>query len=740
MIRRPAVFFWLSLQLAITAAGVLGTMLSPALGVLAGLIFLPANFMVLRKAWLAREQIERNKPLADAIAVAGLALFLVLLLSASLMPALVALLLLATLAMNAQLNRWRKFYVAQLISFVLLLAGAADATSGHYLWVMALYCLAAAFSLSEAWLDRGDIRVGDESGDRGESRAARQGPGAGARAVAGLLTMLVAFMIYVLMPRPDALNWGGQESSAGDFYHNEQWQQQGRDRHDNLQQKPQQETDFNPQRAQQKFQELSNLNSSGDGAYRYDGFGDQFDIRSSDRTGGVDLNAIVARLQAEQGAYLKIRTFDTFDGVSWSVSNADIARKLTTDRRGHASLNSSREGAFQQVITIEQPMPAWLPAAADPVALWVPASAIALDMFAQPLLPGPLLPGTRYTVQSARELQDNRPLSRAPAADAADLQIPDDQDPRIKKLAMQVTQNGQNSYQKAQLLEQHLRTQYAYSFASITESQGQTPLTKFLFEDKQGHCEYFASAMTIMLRTLDIPARLVTGFSATTRNPLTGYFDIRAIDGHAWTEAWIDGRWVTFEPTAYYDLPPPDQGRFTAEQLSRYAQDFIKRNQQGNADGEWTLTGLISALWLQIYTAVVLVLAGIQWLIITLLPLWVTALVLVAIAWLTRPYWQVHVRAWLSNRRIQRYQPLHSRLALDFYLHHLQRMAERQLPPRQPDELIEHWTVALQQQYGDHAEFQQLAAAVNRLVYQNDEVDVRELQQLALQVSALLRS
>ena len=140
---------------------------------------------------------------------------------------------------------------------------------------------------------------------------------------------------------------------------------------------------------------------------------------------------------------------------------------------------------------------------------------------------------------------------------------------------MQVTKAGQNSYQKAQLLEQHLRTQYAYSFASITESQGQTPLTKFLFEDKQGHCEYFASAMTIMLRTLDIPARLVTGFSATTRNPLTGYFDIRAIDGHAWTEAWIDGRWVTFEPTAYYDLPPPDQGRFTAEQISRSLSSIL---------------------------------------------------------------------------------------------------------------------------------------------------------------------
>src|SRR5690606_2891390 len=110
--------------------------------------------------------------------------------------------------------------------------------------------------------------------------------------------------------------------------------------------------------------------------------------------------------------------------------------------------------------------------------------------------------------------------------------------------------------------------------------------------------------------------------------------------------------------------PPPDQGRFTAEQISRYAQDFIKRNQQGNADGEWTLTGLISALWLQIYTAVVLVLAGIQWLMITLLPLWVTALVVVAIAWLTRPYWQVH-RSEEHTSELQSRENLVCRLLLE---------------------------------------------------------------------------
>ena len=728
MIRRPAVFFWLSLQLALTAGGVLGVMLSAGMGVVAALLLFPANFFVLRKAWQARAQIEQNKPLADAIAVAGLMVFTALWLSSGLMPALVGLLLLATLAMNAQLNNWRKFYVAQLISFVLLLAGAADASSGHYLWIMALYCLAAAFALSEAWLDRGDR----------DMAGTVPGPGAGPRLLAGALTMAVAFVLYVLMPRPDALNWGAQESSGGDFYHNSDWQQQAEGSPDNLQKKPPQRPDYDPHSVDRRFEEMNTLTRADSGAYRYDGFADQFDIRTSDRSGGIDLNTVVARLQAEHGAYLKIRTFDTFDGVSWSVSRTDISRKITTDRRGNAIINSQREGNFRQIITIEQPMPAWLPAAADPVALWVPSSAVALDIFAHPLLPGPLKTGTRYTVSSVLELQDNRPVSSGPVADAADLQIPADNDPRIKALALDVTRNGQDAYAKAQLLEQHLRITYSYSFSSITDSQGYTPLDKFLFETKQGHCEYFASAMTIMLRTLGIPARLVTGFSATTRNPLTGYFEIRAIDGHAWTEAWINGRWVTFEPTAYYEFPQPQHSAITADQISEYARDLIKRNEQGSAEGEWTITGLISGLWLHLYTAVVVMLAYGQLLLKQVWPWLVALLILVALIRLIRPYWQPVLRAWLSARRIQRYRPLNSRLALDFYLRHLQRMSERHLPPRKPDELIEHWTAALQQQYSQHAEFQQLADLVNRLVYQNDEVDVRELQQLVLKVSARL--
>ena len=78
------------------------------------------------------------------------------------------------------------------------------------------------------------------------------------------------------------------------------------------------------------------------------------------------------------------------------------------------------------------------------------------------------------------------------------------------------------------------------------------PLAYFLFERKKGHCEYFASSMAVMLRTLGIPSRVVTGFQSGVYNPMTGWQVIRASDAHSWVEAWIDGRgWTTFDPTPF---------------------------------------------------------------------------------------------------------------------------------------------------------------------------------------------
>ena len=709
---------WLALQLAVAAAGAAGALFSALAGVATLLLAFPLALFSLKKGWDSRAEDQPNKQLGDGIAAAGIGLFLLLLFSAGLMQALGVLLMMATFALNVQLNNYRKFYLLQLVTFVLLLVGAAEATSGSYLLVMSAYCLFAAFSLSEAWLDQG------------EHAALINGPSFSQRALISGVVMGIALVIYLLMPRFAALNWGGQQSSSGDFYHDSKWEQGADESVSEPYKKP-----AKPQNSSEaqydQLKEITDLSDFNDGDYRYDGFNEQFDVRDTERGGAVDLNAIVARMQASHGTYLKVRTFDTFDGVSWSTANEDITRKIKTSGSGRADINRQREGNFQQIITIEQPMPAWLPAAADPVTLWVPASAIALDQFAQPLLPGPLKKGTRYTVNSALELLDNRLLSHAPAADKSDLQLPKGFDKKIQQLAQQVTKNQISAYDKAVALEEHLRSSYAYSFASITRSQGQTPLSEFLFKTKEGHCEYFASAMTIMLRSLKIPARLVTGFSVTTRNPLTGYFEIRAIDGHAWTEAWIDGRWVTFEPTAYYQLPAPQENLLAAEQISDYAQELLRRNQT-TGEGGWTLMGVLSSLWLLISTLVVVVLASIKFVLWTLWPVFAVLLVLAGIGWFTRHLWWAEAVARFSLWKIKRYQPQDSGSALQFYLYHLQRIGARQTGERQPDELLAEWLPPLAAQKSAADEARAFITASDGYLYEGQALDAQRLQQLVL--------
>jgi len=128
------------------------------------------------------------------------------------------------------------------------------------------------------------------------------------------------------------------------------------------------------------------------------------------------------------------------------------------------------------------------------------------------------------------------------------LRLPD-VDPRIAQLASQVTSSAGNEFDKASAIENYLRTHYVYTLA-LPRNELKDPIANFLFERKQGHCEYFASSMAIMLRTLGIPSRVVTGFHGDEFNDITGSYIIRAKNAHAWVEAYfpIYG-WQTFDPT-----------------------------------------------------------------------------------------------------------------------------------------------------------------------------------------------
>jgi transglutaminase-like putative cysteine protease len=127
-------------------------------------------------------------------------------------------------------------------------------------------------------------------------------------------------------------------------------------------------------------------------------------------------------------------------------------------------------------------------------------------------------------------------------------------DARIPQLASQITANKLTNYDKADAIQTYLTTKFAYTL-ELPRTRPADPLANFLFARKRGHCEYFASAMAVMLRTLSIPSRVVTGFQPGEFNDVTSQYVVRAKDAHAWVEAYFSDRgWVAFDPT------PPSSG------------------------------------------------------------------------------------------------------------------------------------------------------------------------------------
>ena len=122
-------------------------------------------------------------------------------------------------------------------------------------------------------------------------------------------------------------------------------------------------------------------------------------------------------------------------------------------------------------------------------------------------------------------------------------------DPRVPELANKVTGDAHSDYAKAAAIEHYLRENYGYTL-DLGNVSPSDPIAYFLFERKRGHCEYFASSMAVMLRSIGIPARIVNGFRNGELNDLTGSYIIRARDAHSWVEVYIPTvGWASFDPT-----------------------------------------------------------------------------------------------------------------------------------------------------------------------------------------------
>jgi hypothetical protein len=161
--------------------------------------------------------------------------------------------------------------------------------------------------------------------------------------------------------------------------------------------------------------------------------------------------------------------------------------------------------------------------------------------------------GIKYTVLSRPAAPPPGVLRRAPRVLPPGydvyLQLPPEITPRVRALAHEIVGAATTDFDKAVAVERHLERNLGYTL-EMQSPRGREPIDFFLFDRRLGHCEYFASAMTVLLREVGVPARNVNGFLGGEWNEYDDYIAVRAGDAHSWVEVYFSGAgWVTFDPT-----------------------------------------------------------------------------------------------------------------------------------------------------------------------------------------------
>jgi protein-glutamine gamma-glutamyltransferase len=266
--------------------------------------------------------------------------------------------------------------------------------------------------------------------------------------------------------------------------------------------------------------------------------------------------------------YLRGAAFDRYNGHSWSRTTS--TNQLRAEQIG-SSVRIRRwpDPLHDRKLRIDLE-------AIDPSVVFLPPDAVALTI----LTPNNVVPsaiptlyvsqegqltyrtanegGLRYEVALADGTEGTAP-GLEPAARARYLALPSDLPPRVGELAKSWIGNEADPEKRAKRVEAALRKGYRYDLESPSGA-AKNPLDHFLFVSKRGHCEFYSTAMAVMLRTQGVPTRNVNGFIGGTFNRFGRYYAVRQGDAHSWVEAYIEGRgFMRFDPTPPADAAPQSE-------------------------------------------------------------------------------------------------------------------------------------------------------------------------------------
>ncbi|MEJ1930132.1 DUF3488 and DUF4129 domain-containing transglutaminase family protein [Nostoc sp. NIES-2111] len=328
-----------------------------------------------------------------------------------------------------------------------------------------------------------------------------------------------------------------------------------------------------------------NQNRNGEPGTVDDSFYYGFNSQINQNLRGNMKPKVVMRVRSQAEGFWRVLAFDRYTGKGWEISRND---DVTTIKRSPWSYQiyippapiSGKTREVVQTYTVVSDLPNLIPALSYPKELYFPTPMIALDKEGGLRAPVGLSQDLTYTVISEVPYRDRTLLGKAGNDYPQNikkhyLQIPPEIAAKVKQRTEEIlaeyskqlvwksdTPKTLNSnYEKVLYLAQYLKQHYStpenpFEFPHLSDNEDL--VEAFLFKHKGGYADHFSTVLTVMLRSIGIPARLVAGFSPGEFNPFTGMYVVRNTDAYAMTEVYFPKYgWFAFDPIPNHPLIPP---------------------------------------------------------------------------------------------------------------------------------------------------------------------------------------
>lgn len=376
---------------------------------------------------------------------------------------------------------------------------------------------------------------------------------------------------------------------------------------------------------------------------------------------------LVMRVRSQSPGFWRVLGFDHYTGQGWEISRNDQPLNLRRPGWSYRFLLPSRPGDARtrdviQSYTVVSTLPNLVPALAQPQEIYFPTRELAVDPEGGLRSPRLLEDGLTYTVISQVPYRDRTALRSASTAYSEGirthyLEVPPEIRDRLRRHAEALLAKADpprtDPYEQSLYLAQALKQNYRIRTDINLLDSGQDLATAFLFDREGGYPDHFATTLTLLLRSLGIPARLAVGFAPGRFNPFTGLYEVYNTDAHAITEVYFpDYGWFAFDPIPGHPLIPPsieeNQTFDTLRQLWSWVAGWLPAPLRSWLSGviNWVLLALVRSLnWLAAWF-------GRGWLGAVM-----GSLILIGVAFGLWLLWQA-IAAWRYRRQLAKLPPV----------------------------------------------------------------------------------